>query len=282
MWLFYRLLGLAAFVDEVLGSIRLNYIIRCNWILFALISLYFCAGASALGLPWPKLPSDIPLDYPGIQTALALTALALLVICWLRGDTIFRPMNIVARTDNMPQTPVPVGREEIDLRISGRFDRGLGHSLSLREFPARWNIHDTGSISLETFVEHVGGFDFSISPSDNSGRWSLVVPRETLIDGTEEGMLYFGLSARPAFRLKLPGRRMTAILSVKNASQLMSLSRMFDLLAAESAAKEASFFRTTLMANPSQPSPTHRPEPTERQEKPGEEIPWKNLIDFSK
>jgi hypothetical protein len=94
-------------------------------------------------------------------------------------------------------------------------------------------------------------------------------------------MLYFGLSARPAFRLTLPGRRTIAILSVKNASQLLTLSRLFDDLLAESAAKAASFFSATLDAQTSQPSPNHPPEPIDRREKSGEEIPWKNLIDFS-
>jgi hypothetical protein len=74
---------------------------------------------------------------------------------------------------------------------------------------------------------------------------------------------------------------MTAILSVNCASELMKLSRLFDVLLAESAAKAASFFGATLDANAIQPSPNQPPEPIDRQEKPGEEIPWENLIDFS-
>jgi hypothetical protein len=277
MWLFYRLLGLTALLDEGAGSIRLNYLIRGDWILFAVIFFYFITGASAFGLPWAN-PLEIPLAYPVLQTSLAASALALLVICWMRRDTIFRPMNIVARGVDTSQSPIP---GPIDLRFSGRFDRSLGHYLSLRNFPVWWNVDDTGSISLETRVKEAGVFDVETLLSDSSGHWSLIVPRETLIAGAEEGTLYFGLSARPAFRLSLPGRRTTAILSVKNASQLMTLSRLFDGLLAESAAKEASFFRN-LDANPSQPSPPRPPEPTERREKPGGEIPWDNLIDFSR
>ena len=71
-----------------------------------------------------------------------------------------------------------------------------------------------GAISIETDVIVAG---VSLSLSDNSGRWSLVVPREALSDGGEPGRLYFGLSARPATRLRLPGRRTTAILSVTSA-----------------------------------------------------------------
>jgi hypothetical protein len=181
----------------------------------------------------------------------------------------------------MSHLPVSVPPEEIDLRVSGRFDRGLGHSLSLREIPVRWNIDDTGSILLETYIEEAEGIDLALPLSDRSGPWSLIVPREALVDGTEEGVLYFGLSARPAFRLTLPGRRMTAILSVKNASQLMTLSRLFDVLLAESAAKAVRFFSATLDASASQPSPNHPPEPIDCREKPGDEIPWKNLIDYS-
>ena len=137
---FYRLLGLMAFVDEILGSVRFYYIIRCNWILFATIGLYFFAGASALGLPWPRLPFEIPLAYPGLQTALTL-----LVICWFKRDMIFRPMGIVTRGDGASRTPVTVPPDQVDLRISGRFDRGLGHSLTLRDIPVRWNVDHTGS-----------------------------------------------------------------------------------------------------------------------------------------
>jgi hypothetical protein len=275
MSLFYRLLGLTALVDEFLGCIRVYYIVRGNWILFAIILIYFFAGASALGLPWPVLPLEIPLAYPGLQAALALLGLTLLVLCWIRRAIIFRPMSVVPRPDAMSPAPAVVTPKQIDLRISGRFDRGTGHSLSLRDFPVRWNIHDTGAISIETDVAVVG-----VSLTDNSGRWSVIVPRETLSDGGEEGMLYFGVSARPAVRLKLPGRRTTAILSFKSASQLSMVRHMFELVLTESAEKEATF-RTELQANLNATPEFHYPVASRRLETGGEEIPWKNLIDFS-
>ena len=117
--------------------------------------------------------------------------------------------------------------------------------------------------------------------ADHSGHWSLIIPREALSDGLEEGMLYSGLSARPAFRLWLPGRRRTAILSVGNASQAITLKRMFHEILNESAAKEAGF-RDRLEANLDQPSPDHPPGASERRAKPGEDISWKDLIDFSR
>ena len=126
MRLFYVFLGLTALIDEILGSIRVYYIVRGNWILFAIIFVYFLAAASALGLPWPLLPLEVPMAYPGLQASLALVALVLLVICWLRRDIIFRPMNVVPRPATTSQGPVTAPSEPIDLRISGRFDRGLG------------------------------------------------------------------------------------------------------------------------------------------------------------
>ena len=57
----------------------------------------------------------------------------------------------------------------------------LGHCLSLRALPSRWNIDDTGSILLEAYIEevHVGtGLPLADSGAmtDHSGRWSLIVP----------------------------------------------------------------------------------------------------------
>jgi hypothetical protein len=282
MSLFYHILGLMAVFDACLKSIRVNYIIRGDWILFAIIFLYSFAAASALGLPWPKLPLEIPLDYPALQLSLSLSALALLVICWVRRDIVFRPMNIIARGVEVSQTSALVRPEQIDLRIWSRFNRGPGHSVWLHDFPVRFNIDDSGTISLETYVDDGGTFGASASLLGNSGAWSLVVPRQAFTHDREEGKVYFGLSARPAFRLTHSERRMTTILSVKNAAQLTALSRLFDVMLAESSLREANFFQTKLEANLSPPSHTHTPSgPTKRQDTPAEEIPWKDLIDFS-
>jgi hypothetical protein len=282
MGLFYRVLGLMAFVHELCRSIYVYHIIRIDWIVVALLLFYVFAGASALGLPWPPFPLEIQLAYPVLQTTLASSALALFLICWVRRDTIFRPMNIIARGDSMLRRVVSERPEPIDLRISGRFDRGFGQPLSLRELPVRWKIEDTGAILLESNVEEVHiGSDFPFPRSDSSGYWSLIIPREALIEGAEEGILYFGLFACPAFRLRLPARRITAILSVRNLSQMIALSRKFDEILAESTAKEADFFHTKLGANLNKPSSSQSPDQAGRKVKPGEEIPWKDLIDFS-
>jgi hypothetical protein len=117
-------------VDEFLGCIRFYYIVRANWSFFAIIFIYFIAGVSALGLPWPVLPLEIPLAYPGIQAALALSALALsaltlLVLCWIRRDIIFRPMNIVTRPVAMSQAAVVVTAEQIDAASASENRRPL-------------------------------------------------------------------------------------------------------------------------------------------------------------
>ena len=261
------------------SGLRWYYIIRVNWILFAIIFFYFVAGASSLGLPWPVLPFEVPVARPFIQTALAFSALTLLLICWVRRDTIFRPMKIIGRQGDVSQTPTSMRHQAIDLRITGRFDRGLGHAFTLRECPVQWKIDDTGSISLEAYLERVGGTGvFSLMQPDNTGLWSFIVPRETLTDGTEEGVLYSGLTARPAFRLALPARRMTAILSVESAARLMELRRMFDEVLAESAAKQAEFFRAELGGRASQPAPAVPSERNGQREEPAGEIPWKDLI----
>ena len=283
MSLFYHILGLTALFDACLKSIRVNYIIRGDWILFAIIFLYSFAAASALGLPWPKLPLEIPLDYPALQLSLSFSALALLVICWVRQDIVFRPMNINAKYDEVSRTSALVRPEEIDLRIWSRISRGPGHSVWLRDFPVRFNIDNSGTISLETYIDDGGPFGGSASLLGSSGAWSLVVPRQAFTHDREEGKVYFGLSARPAFRLTLPERRTTTILSVKNAAQLTALSRLFDVMLAESSSREAKFFRSNLEANLGPPSPNHTPYgPTKRQFTPAAEIPWEDLIDFSR
>jgi hypothetical protein len=281
--LFYRVLGLMALVHHVCRSIQVYHIIRVDWIAAALLVFYVFAGASALGLPWPMFPLEVPLAYPVLQTILASSALALFLTCWVRRDTVFRPMNVIPRGDTVPQATVPERPEPIDLRISGRFIRDFGRALSLRGLPVRWKIDDTGSILLESFIEDVHiGSEFPIPREDASGYWSLIIPRQVLIDGAEEGILHFGISARPAFRLRLPGRQITAILSVKNTSQMTALGRLFGDILAASTAQEADFSRTKLEGTLSKPLSPRPPAPAKGEATPGEEISWKDLIDFSR
>jgi hypothetical protein len=85
-----------------------------------------------------------------------------------------------------------------------------------------------------------------------------------MIEGAEEGILYCGISACPAFRLRFPARQITAVLSVRNMSQMIAVSHVFDEILAESTAKEADCFRTNLGANLNKPSSSQSPDPAER------------------
>ena len=76
MGLFYRLLGVAALFHHVCRSIYVYHIIRIDWIVVAALSLYSFAGASALGLPWPKFPLEVPMAYPVLQMSFAISVLA--------------------------------------------------------------------------------------------------------------------------------------------------------------------------------------------------------------
>jgi hypothetical protein len=280
MGLVYRALGLMAYVNEVLGRIAV-YHVRLNWILLAVLLWYFGDGATHLASRGPGGAGTHSPLFAVMEVSLSATALALIAVCWMQRNTIFRPATFLARNGVLSRDQDPAAAPLVDLRVTGRFDRGHGNSLMLRDFPARWDISETGAISIETRVTDVGTFD-SIPPlsGDPSGSWSLIVPRETLTHGLEDGVLYYGLSARPALRLSLPGRRTTAILSVTNTAQLIALCRTFDALLADSAAKEAIFY-STLKQNLDQPAPTHNPEPADTVKKSGDAIPWEKLIDFS-
>ncbi len=264
MGLFYRLLGVAALFHHVCRSIYVYHIIRIDWIVVAALSLYSFAGASALGLPWPKFPLEVPMAYPVLQMSFAISVLALLLISAARQDMIFRPMNTTDRADGRPPASESGRAEPVDLRISGRFDRGFGHSLSLRELPVRWNIDDTGSILLEAYIEEVRvGSGLPLADggalADHSGHWSLIIPREALSDGLEEGILYSGLSARPAFRLWLPGRRRTAILSVGNASLLIHIETHVSQRISTNRPRKRPAFMTGLRRNLDQGYPSNLP-----------------------
>jgi hypothetical protein len=281
MGLLYRVLGLTALVREFCQSIHLHHIIRLDWILMGLLLFYLLAGASALGLPWPAFTIDIQSTHPVLQTTLASSALVLFLICWVRQDTIFRPIDVNARGGRSPQSAVSESPQPIDLRLTGRFDRGFGQPLMLREIPVRWNVDDTGAILLEAYIDEIHiGAGYPIPCQDNSGPWSLIIAREALIGGAEEGLLYFGFTARPAFRLRLPARKTTAILSVRNLPQMIRLRHTFDEIVTESTAKEANFFRDKLAATLSESS-SPPSESAQREVKPGEEIRWNDLIDFS-
>jgi hypothetical protein len=280
MQLFCRALGLTAFIDESLKAVRLNYFIRLNWIFVGVLLWYLVDGASQLGGFWPAGPFASPPLNSILKIALSSSTLALLIMCWLRRNTIFRRAGDLRQRADSAKSDEPLKAEGLDLRITARLDRGAGNSVMLRQFPVRWHINDSGTISLETHVEEVGSIGLFSSQFDSSGMWSLAVPRESLMGGFDEGMLYYSLWARPALRLQLPGRRTTAILSVGNRSQLIALRRTLDALLAESADREASFQRE-LESKLSRPTTTPAPEAAETSKKSEDELLWKNLIDFS-
>jgi hypothetical protein len=278
---FHRTLGIAALVNEFLGAIRWNHI-RLNWILLVVLALLFADGFVQLGSPRLSLSFLHPLFLPVLQMILSSTAFAFCVVSLVRRNTIFRPTHVVANNVGTSQAEELVNASKIGLRVTSRFDRGGGNSISLIEFPCQLRVSDTGAISLETRVVEAGGFDsFRPHGGERSGEWSLLVPRETLTSGLQDGFLYFGLSARPAVRLAFPGRRMTAILSVGNAQQVRALRLIFDSLLDASAASEKVFYKK-LEENLTQPSAAPRPEPKIATKNSSDSVPWENLIDFSR
>jgi hypothetical protein len=278
---FHRALGIAALVNQVLGAIRWNHI-RLNWILLVVLALLFADGFVQLGSPRLSLSFLHPRLLPVLQMILSSSAVAFCVFSLARRNTIFRPTHAVTNNVGTSQADELVNASKIDLRVTGRFDRGGGNSISLIEFPCQMQVSDTGAISLETRVVEAGGFDsFRPHGGERSGEWSLLVPRETLTGGLQYGFLYFGLSARPAVRLTFSGRRMTAILSVGNAQQLLALRLMFDSLLTASAASEKVFYKR-LEENLTQPLAGQSPEPKLATKDSGDSVPWDNLIDFSR
>ena len=241
MALYYRVLGLAAVVNSVLGAIRI-YHIPLNWLVLALLGWIIADGATRLG---EKEPGGLFTHLPGPPVARVIVtscAVILLVDCMIRKNLVFRstasPMTGVATSSAANQEgPVP-----IDLRVSGRFGRGGVGGLWLTDFPAALDITETGTIELVTrVIEHGGFHGFHTFAEDRSGTWSLALPRESLTGDLEDGIVYFGLSARPALRLRIPAKPTPIVLSVGNAMELMAFHRTLDLVLAESALREAAF-----------------------------------------
>jgi hypothetical protein len=283
MSLLYRALGITALVNEILAAISF-YHIRLNWILLAVLAILFGDGAAQLGSPRLTWHFLHPLVSPILEMSFSALAIVLLLICMTRRNTVFRPTAFVVGDGAISRTAGAGQYQEFDLRVTAQFERGGGNTVSIREFPFRWEISDTGAISIETRVGAAGGLDLDMlapQSGDPSGLWSLIVPRKSLTDGLEDGILYFGLSARPALRLAFPGRRTAAILSVRHAEQLIALRSTFDTLLAQSAAKEAAFF-SGVKEKLAQPASQQNAEPAGGTKRSGETIPWENLIDFSR
>jgi hypothetical protein len=155
MGLYYRALGVMAATNHVLGSIRL-YHIALNWLAVASLVWVFVDGAGRLGEP---MPGGVFGEHRApVMAAVALSAcgLILLAVCMWRRNLIFRT------TTSWTQSAAPAaggrdGGETIDLRATGRFHRGAGDALTLRDFPVVWDVSETGAVSLVTRVVDRGG-----------------------------------------------------------------------------------------------------------------------------
>ncbi len=282
MPLFYRLLGLTAFIDEALQSIRLYHFVRLNWILVGVLLWYVADGAvqpARYFWPVPLLPD--PPVVRILKITLSSLALGLLIICWFRRNAIFQPKSVVGPHAVASNVDEPSSSEPLDLRVTARLNRGAGNTIMLREFPVTWHIADSGTISIDTHVVEVGSPGFFAAPFDSSGMWSLTLPHESLRGGFEEGTLYYSVRARPGLRLRRAGEHTTAILTVRKASQLSTLRGIFDDLLVEAAAREFTFY-DKLNAKINEPPPTSVPQPATGRNNPENETPWENLIDFSR
>jgi hypothetical protein len=95
----------------------------------------------------------------------------------------------------------------------------------------------------------------------------------------EDGILYFGFSARPALRLRSPDNREAIVLSVRNRPELMTLHRTLDEVLAESARNEAAFdMRLKELAAPVPPESNTDQATAETRADGG--IEWEKLIDI--
>ena len=270
MGLLYRLLGLVSAVNAVLGAIRI-YWLRLNWIALALLVWASFDAARQLAELRPAWVLARDQIVPIARMTLSTAALVLFVVCLMRQNIIFRVAALPLANGSMVRADSDGRRWATDLRFSGKVRRG-GASLPLRDFPVALNVAETGEISLEASVEVVGESpDIYSLGEDRSGMWSVPVSRESLKDGLEEGVLYWGLSTRPALRLTNPGTREVMILSFPNAVELRAFLDTLDDVVAESARNEA-IFSTRLTDVASQPSPAKKPEG---------DVKWDDLIDFS-
>ncbi len=287
MGLYYRALGVVATANHVLGSIRL-YHVPLNWLALASLVWVFAAGVARLGEPAAGGPFG---DHPASAMAtvgLSLCGLILFAVCIWQENLIFR--STATWTDGAAgASGHGPDAETIDLRATGRFHRGVGDAFWLRDFPVAWDVSDSGTVSLVTRVVDEGGIPELFSQSaDRTGRWSIILSRELLTGDVDDGLLYFGLSARPAMRFRVLGEPKTVVLSLGAASELMAFRRQVDEVLAESARKQSAFAaQVEAIASAPDAAPGVSPGPAEvrsavGERKAGREIDWENLIDFSR
>jgi hypothetical protein len=240
----------------------------------------FVDGIDRIGRPQPAGPSALVLAIPILEVVLPPSALGLSLICLLQGNLIFRPTDRpLTRGADGPEE----GRLKVDLRASGWFHRGIGQTRWLRDSPVAWEVSEDGTIALVASVTESGvsGSWPLRSWDDPSGMWSLALSRERLKQGLEDGILYFGFSARPALRLRSPDAREAIVLSVRDRPELMRLHRTFEEVLAESARKEVAF-ASRIEAIAAQVPAEKSAEPVMAEKKAGGGIEWENLIDLWK
>jgi hypothetical protein len=280
MSLYYRFLGLAAALNAILGAIRLHHI-PLNWLVMGLLALATVGQAVGFGPNGAGGAFADPEAGRILRIALCALMFVLLVIVLVRRNVIFRPLDSLRGSGAVALADVEGVGRIVAPRASAVFRRDSGQTLRLHNFPTAWEISETGAISLVTRV--VGGdFHGFIGPSeDPSGMWCLALPRELLEHGLEDGILYYGLSARPALRGFPPGKSEAVILSVDTLSDLLAFRRTLDEVVADSARKQASFF-----AKVEATQSTVTAHPDRKVSAPGgnaeERIAWENLIDFTK
>src|SRR5262249_38973821 len=157
--------------NHVLGSIRL-YHVPLNWLAVASLVWVFVDGVERLR---ERMPGGVFGDHRApVMAAVALSACGLILwaVCLWRKGPIFRP------TASWTQAAAPAAGDRdsggpIDLRATGRFHRGVGDTLSLRDFPVAWDVSETGAVSLVTrVVDRGGGPELFSDPADRSGTWS--------------------------------------------------------------------------------------------------------------
>jgi hypothetical protein len=279
MALFNRMLGMVAAINAKLDGIRLLQRFPLSALVLVLLLLALADGIDRIVGPQPGGPSALAQAMPILEVVLPATAVGLSLICLRRGNLVYRPtdrhlMRGAAGSDG--------DRRRVDLRVSGWFRRGVGQALWLHDAPAAWEVSMDGTISLVTSFEGSGYIHRSRSSlEDPSGTWSLALPRERLERGVEDGIVYFGFSARPALRLRSPDGREAIVLSVRDRSELMTLHRTFDEVLAESARKKAAF-AGRLEAIGGQPSAEKFADRAMAENTPDGGIEWEGLIDLSK
>jgi hypothetical protein len=279
MALYDRMLGMVAAFNANLGAIRLLHHIPLSGLVLVLLVVVFVDGIERIGGPKPGGPSALVVAIPILEVVLPPSALGLSLICLMRRNLIFRPTD---RHITHGAIGSEGDRRQVDLRASGRFRRAVGQTLWLRDSPAAWDISEDGTISLVASVRGGGYFHgFSSSWEDPSGMWSLALPRELLKQGLEDGVLYFGFSARPALRLRSRDMPEAIVLSVRDRPELMELHRTFDEVLAESARNEAAFARRLEEIAAQAPAEKNTDQAIAEKKTDGG-IEWEKFIDLSK